>query len=89
MRAAGFEPEDYADDEPFEVWPENWSAVDLFCRMSTQWRTTFAGMIGLDYGVLFRLLDRRYGDDADAWDQAFDDVGVMETATLQEMRKAK
>lgn len=52
-----------AIDEPeepvaFEVWPENWEAVQMFLRVQTQWRTSMGGLLGLDYGAvswLFRL----------------------------------
>lgn len=33
------------------MWPENWEAVKMFCRLQTQWRTGPRGLIGLDYGA--------------------------------------
>lgn len=48
-------PNEFQD---FEIWPENWSAVEMFLRCQTQWRTTMAGVCGLDYTSvewLFRL----------------------------------
>lgn len=45
------------EDEPeqFEVYKENWRALQVFLSMSTQWRWT-GGMAsmraGLDYGVI-------------------------------------
>lgn len=56
--------------------------------MRTQWRTR--GMdgrpYGLDYAVLFRLMDEDglMGRD---WRDTLDDVRVMESAALEEMRK--
>ena len=85
MEAAGFTPEDYETD-PVEVYPENWPAVDVFIAMSTQWRVGMAGATGLEYLVLFRLLDRRFGD-SDEWDGVFEDIRVMESAALEQMRK--
>lgn len=44
----------------FEVWPENWDIVMMWLRVSTQWRASASGIIGLDYGVLpwiFKLYD--------------------------------
>ena len=46
-----------ADDEFFEVWPENWDALSAFLSVSTQWRmvavvTQLGGQTyyqGLDY----------------------------------------
>ena len=31
----------------FEVWPENWPAVELFMRCQTQWRTDNGKRVGL------------------------------------------
>jgi hypothetical protein len=41
--------------QDFEVWPENWPAVELFLRCQTQWRTSVNGRAGLDYGVVLSL----------------------------------
>tara|TARA_R110000787_G_scaffold90044_1_gene190497 strand:+ start:9461 stop:9736 length:276 start_codon:yes stop_codon:yes gene_type:complete len=46
--------------DDFEVWEDNWSAVEMFLRCQTQWRTTMAGVCGLDYTAvqwLFRLYE--------------------------------
>lgn len=44
-------------DQPqdFGLWPEHVSAVDLFMRCMTQWRTCMDGVIGLDYGVVLQM----------------------------------
>ena len=39
----------------FEVWLENWPAVELFMRCQTQWRTGPAGLLGLDYGAVLAM----------------------------------
>ncbi len=44
------------------------------------------GPIGLDYNVLFRLLDNM-GCSEDEWSQNFDDIRVMESAALDAMRQ--
>lgn len=44
-------------DRVVEVWPENWPAFRLFYDLQTQWRVSFGGATGLDYGVLYRDLD--------------------------------
>lgn len=85
MRAAGFEPEDYESD-PFEVWPENWPIAKLFGRLLTQWRAGAKGAIGLDYSIVFDLLDRS-GYTETAWWQALDDLQEMERAALNAMRE--
>lgn len=85
MEAAGFAPEDYETD-PVDVWPENWLAVMLLCDMSTQWRTGMAGATGLDYPVLFRLMDEA-GLKGTEWRDTFEAVRCMESVALDQMRK--
>ena len=73
-------PPDYA------VWPENWDAVSLFLRCSTQWRTgepsavAPAGVAGLDYVVLLSL-GRLYLPAAEMRD-VIEEVQVMERQAL-------
>ena len=83
LAGTGYTPADY--QEEVEVWPENWPAVDLFCAMRGQWREGLSGPRGLDYGVLFQLLDRK-GYTGDAWWAMFDDIVVMQSAALDAMR---
>lgn len=78
-----FVPEDYVIDD-VEVWPENWAAFRIFFDMQTQWRVGMGGATGLDYPVLFTLLDRRCVDQAD-WDELFGDIQHMEKAALKQM----
>ena len=66
------------------MWEENWEAVQMFVRASTQWRTTMAGPVGLDYGALewlFRLYEVK---DPKA---LLEDVQVMEGAALKAMSR--
>lgn len=39
------------------VWPENWYAVRVFLRMSTQWRVAAGGMRFLWLGLEYQALD--------------------------------
>jgi hypothetical protein len=39
----------------FEVWPENWPAVDLFMRCQTQWRTDNGQRVGMIYSELIAI----------------------------------
>jgi hypothetical protein len=82
MDAAGYSPEDF----DAEVWPENTRAIDMFATMQTQWRFGINGREGLDYNVLFRLLDRLKLAD-DEYDALFADVRHMEAAVLSEPKK--
>jgi len=87
-------------DPLFEVWPENWPALELFLDCSTQWRCVAmpegtAGMVsaiwsrivrtGLDYtAVRSALMMRRVPV---KWQgELLDDLQAMEYAALDEMR---
>jgi hypothetical protein len=87
LEGTGLTPEDYEADDA-EVWPENWPAWCLFDDMRTQWRTR--GMdgrpYGLDYAVLFRLMDED-GLKGREWRETLDSIRVLEGAALEEMRK--
>jgi hypothetical protein len=60
--------------------------VNLFTQVATQWRVGMGGPIGLDYNVLFRLLDMADLSKED-WEQSFEEVRVMEAAALEAMRQ--
>jgi hypothetical protein len=69
--------------EDFEVWPENWDAVQMFLRCQTQWRTAgMGGVLGLDYVAvswllrLYRVRDQR---------AVLEDLQTMEAAVLEAM----
>lgn len=84
MEAGGFVPEDFENDI-IDVWPENWPQVELFRVCMTQWRISFNGPIGLDYNIVFRLLDEE-GLSRDDWKSWLSDIRVMEAAALNTMR---
>lgn len=75
-------------EEDLEIEPEAVPAVELFCRVLTQWRTGPNGYLGLDYGVLLSLMDldgvRRKKRAA-----LLADVGIMEGTWLHEFRVAR
>ncbi|MFC3457263.1 MULTISPECIES: DUF1799 domain-containing protein [Massilia] len=83
MELAGLRPDDFSDDV-VEIWPEHWDAYVLFAYMRTQWRAGAMGVIGLDYGVLHRKMDRM---DLGAlqYDELEADIQVMEFAALNLM----
>ncbi|WP_229505000.1 DUF1799 domain-containing protein [Massilia mucilaginosa] len=80
MEAAGLTAQDFAG-EAVTPWPDNLMAFSLFQFMRTQWRIGMAGPTGLDYGVLFRKMDRM-GLSPDEYDQLECDIQVMEVAAL-------
>lgn len=56
--------------------------------MSTQWRVSMGGPIGLDYGALPAVL-RLVGVPPAQRSEAFDGVRTMEDAALEYMRRTK
>ena len=86
LEGTGFTPADYADDEHFEIWPENMQAVSVFCTIQTQWRTGMNGPTGLDYNVLFTRMDRLKLSEQD-YEWMLDDIRVIEAAALTAMNK--
>ncbi len=73
-------------EEPlaFEVWEENWPAVDLFLRVQTQWRVGMNGPVGLDYGAVEWVL-RLY--EAQEPRAVLEDLQIMEAAVLAAVNK--
>ena len=76
-------------EENFEVLPDNWDAVMIFCNMQTQWATSFGGFVGLRYEVLlmqggmfdlYNIIDRR---------KILEELQIMEATALKELNKEK
>lgn len=70
-----------ASGPPIEVWPDNLQAVNLFITLSTQWRTGSSGVVGLDYNVLYKKMDRLKLS-SDRYDELEEEIRVMEGAAL-------
>jgi len=68
----------------FVVLPDNWESVQLFIRCQTQWRTSMAGLIGLDYGAVEWLL-RLY--EVEDHRSLLEDLQIMEAAVLSVVSK--
>lgn len=85
IRMLGFKPEDYPD-EIVDVWPENARAVDLFQRVSNQWRMGMNGPVSLDMNVIIALA-QRMGLNDEEFIEIIDDVQIMETTALATMRE--
>lgn len=78
------EDDDGADD--FEVWPENWDAVQVFAAMAGHWRRDplSGGYVGLDYPAVesvMRML--KVADTA----STFRDLQTMERVALPVLRQ--
>lgn len=69
-----------------EVWPENWQAFSLFCRVGTQWTSGMGGATGLRYEALYPLLDRA-AEDPEHWDDLLEDIRILEAAALAAMNE--
>lgn len=89
MRAAGYEPEDF-EDEAFEYWPDNESAIRLFYAVQTQWRVGMGGPSGFDYTAVLATLDRLYRDHTDSErDELFASLRLMEREALEVFSRGK
>lgn len=80
LAAFGMTLEDVAAD-PVDVWPENLPAFELFKFLGTQWRMAMGGATGLDYGVMYRKMERM-NLSAEEYDQLEADMQVMEAVAL-------
>ena len=81
MGIALAEPE---KDDDFEVWPENEEAVLLFLRVQTQWRTSMAGVTGLDYASVVATAKLYSIEDLPS---VFEDLQVMEITAMNLLNK--
>ncbi|MGC0155496.1 DUF1799 domain-containing protein [Chromobacterium vaccinii] len=81
LEAFGLSAADLGQQQDVEVWPDNWQAVQLLNRMSTQWRVGFGGVVGLDYNVLYRMIDRLELSSKEI-DQIESDIQLMENEVL-------
>jgi len=70
--------------DDFEVWPENWAAVEMFLRCQTQWRTSMNGVVGMDYGALAWLFRLYEVEDPRS---LLEDLQLMEGAVMQILNK--
>ena len=75
-----------AANEEVLIWPENWQVWSLFADLRTQWSVGMGGRTGLQYLVLFDMLDR-LGLEPAEWRQAFEDIQTMELAALAAMHE--
>jgi hypothetical protein len=84
MAANGLTIEDFEADYTAEIWPDCQRSFDVFCAMSTQWRTGMNGATGLDYSAIPQVL-RLCRVPRTEWADVFEDLRVMESAALKQM----
>lgn len=66
--------------EDFEVWPENWTALELFLALQTQWRIGGMGtFVGLDYNAARWVFDLHNPPN---YKEAFEQLVIIEHAAL-------
>lgn len=82
----GLRPEDVEMDPEILVWPDNWDAVLLFQRLSTQWSHGFNGPTGLNYNVIQRVA-RMLEMKVDSWPELFGQIQTLEHAALAQIRE--
>ena len=68
----------------FEVWPDNWPALDLFIQCQTQWRTGPAGLLGLDYGAVLAMANLWAMDRVR---ETMADVQIIEATILEQLSR--
>ena len=79
-------PEPEAEKD-FEVWKENWPAVELFLRVQTQWRIGGMGnLCGLCYADVIQTA-KLY--EVEELPSVLEDLQVMEATAMSEINKEK
>lgn len=76
-------PGDVEDEKPYEVDQDNWNAVMIFVAMCSQWRTSMAGLTGLDYNAL-PIVTQMGGYQCSPDD--FASIRILEAAAMKELR---
>ena len=85
LEGTGFKPKHYVPPN-VTVWPENQAAVDLFQRISNQWRCGPGGPIGLDYAVVFNEL-AHIGVAGTDRDDLMAALAVIEVAAIKQINE--
>ena len=80
LKQIGLKAKHYPEPE-VTVWGDNWEATQLFRRLSTQWRVSASGPVGLDYTIFYRELDRA-GIAGPEFDELMWQIGVIEAEAL-------
>jgi hypothetical protein len=75
-------------DDICSVLPENVQALEWFLKLQTQWRVSFGGLMGLDYGV-FIMMAKDEGMRGRERAEVLEDLRMMEGVYLEVVREAK
>jgi hypothetical protein len=78
------EPDEDEEEPGFPVDPDNWDAVETFCRCGTQWvYGAMGGVIGLNYHTVESVLNLTQPKKKRS--QIFTAIQIMEKAALEVM----
>lgn len=69
-----------------EVWPDNWTTVQVFDAMGTQWNVGPSGVVGLKYESIPIVRDS-FDIPNEDWPEIFHGLRVMEGAVVEMSRK--
>lgn len=72
---------------PVGVFPDNWSIVQCFISLRTQWRVGMNGATGLDYNVL-PMIFRLHRIPSKAQRKVLSGLQIMEAETLEVLRES-
>lgn len=67
------------------VWAENWDAMQMFIRFSSQWRSGGSGVIGLDY-TPFHFEANRLQLAGEEFETLMWQIGIIESEALRQLR---
>lgn len=87
----GIPPEHWSkmrESVAIEVWPEHWTAYQVFLAMGTQWRIGPSGPTGLEYQSLPIVMEMLDVDQAERA-ELFGQIRVMEYEALSVMNERK
>lgn len=88
LAGTSYTVKDFIDNEPHvEVWDENWEAINLYRRFSTQWRMGANGPIALDLTVFFHELDRKQLPEV-LYDRLVHQLGIIEPVALKHIHNS-
>jgi len=85
----GLKPEDFADEDNVEVWPENWATVKFFDAIPPgAWNVGPGGPIGVRPEAV-REVRLALGIQRSQWQAMYDDLQAMESEAVKTMNESR
>ena len=75
-----------AEQQPFEIWPDNWKIFELWQLVGDQWIMGSSGPVALNLIPILHVIGTM-GLDKEDQDQALQDIKAMADEALSEIRK--